>query len=198
MWWNPNKWFVWYIDQYKWRDALQYKYEWYWVYEKPIQDLFSKYQIKSKIINKNNYNNSFSKKDHLKTLLIELNNWNFIQLWWDYCTTPNIDDWIIKLKSNQKLTKEQIKKWINAKNICYKDWNYNRQIIWYYLENEKYIEIKWLNWEHAFYLLWYKWWIENPTHIIVWDTYTWKHIYSIKEWLRKWELVENRSLIIYK
>ena len=59
-------------------------------------------------------------------------------------------------------------------------------------------EIQWLNWEHAFYLLWYKWGTENPTHIIVWDTNTWKHTYATKEWLRKWGKMQDRSIVVYK
>jgi hypothetical protein len=57
-------------------------------------------------------------------------------------------------------------------------------------------KIAWLSWEHAFVLLGYVWSIKKPTHIIVWDTYTGRHIYPYSEWMRKWSLLQYRSLII--
>jgi len=147
IWWNPNKWFVWYIDKYNWREALQYKYEWYWVYEKPISEVYKKYWIKTKVINEFDYNMFFWEKEHLTLLLKELYNWNLVQLWWDYCTTPSLDDWKIKLWSSQTLTQDDIQKGINAKNVCYKNWNFNRKLKWnYFDENDDIKEIEWLNW----------------------------------------------------
>lgn len=198
-WWNPDLWFVWYINEYNWRFALQSKYEWYWVYEKPISKVYDSYWIWNKIINKENRENYWLKneKEQLTYLLKELNEWNYIQLWWDICTYPEFEDWKLK-KIKRKITQEEADKWINWKNLCYNPYK-ERKLIWYY-KNENWEEEKiiWLNWEHNFYLLWYKWWVENPTQIIIWDTTTWKHIYKTKEWMRKWWKMDYRSIVIYK
>ena len=67
------------------------------------------------------------------------------------------------------------------------------------VSDENYIRtIKWLNGEHAFILLWYRWDINNPTHITVYDTLTWIHNYETSEWIRKWWQLNNRSVIIAK
>ena len=69
---------------------------------------------------------------------------------------------------------------------------------WKYKDENWELKIyKWLNWEHAFYLLWYKWNYKKPTHIIVWDTMTGKHTYPTNKWMRKWDKMQNRSIIIY-
>ena len=182
-WWNPNLWFVWYIDKLpNWKKARQRKMTGYWVLEKPIEKIINNFWFKTKVISKFNYKPNFWKKEHLKLILGELKKWNMIQLWWDICTNPKYFNW--------------------KENACtYKGkptWNNKRIISWYYQDKnwntKKYIG---LNWEHAFYLLWYKWTINNPTHIIVWDTYTWRHIYPTKEWMRKWQKMQYRSIIVY-
>ncbi len=53
-----------------------------------------------------------------------------------------------------------------------------------------------LSGEHAFVLLGYIGSPSRPSHLIVWDTYTGRHIYPISEWMRKWSLIQYRSLII--
>ena len=50
----------------------------------------------------------------------------------------------------------------------------------------------------CFYLLGYNGTINNPTHIRVWDTDTGYHEYPTHEWMRKWELMKYKSLIIWK
>lgn len=182
-WGNPNSGFVWYIDKLSnWTKASQRKMTGYGVLEKPIEKIINNYWFKTKVITKFNYKPDFGKKEHLKLILEELKKWNMVQLWWDICTNPKYYNW--------------------KENGCsYKwkpSWDYKRQISWYYT-NEKGEEKKhiWLNWEHAFYLLWYKWDIENPTHIIVWDTYTEKHTYVTSEWMRKWQKMQYRSIVVY-
>lgn len=181
-WWNPDKWFVWYMDYYvqdgQKTKPSQWKMTWYWVYEKPISQIFNSYWYETEIINKNNYLENFWEKEHLTLLLKNLAVWNMIQLWWDRCT------------------KEEIKTDLTfANNSCYSV-DYPRNLEWYYVENFEIKKHEGLNWEHAFFLLWYEWWVENPTNIIVWDSDTWYHKYSINEWFRKWNLIGNRSLII--
>jgi hypothetical protein len=186
LWWDPNDWFVWKID-----NAHQNDYTWYWVLEKPILKLYYKYSIMRKAITNSNYTNSYKQNEHLRELFMELHKWNFVQLWWDYLTNPAEEDW----KSSKKITVEQANMWLNGKNYA-KTWNKDRRIYWNYMKDAKLYEHVWLNWEHAFYLLGYEWSIENPSKVIVWDTQTGKHKYSLKEWMRKWNLMQNRSLII--
>ena len=197
-WGDPEKWFVWYLDQYKWRDALQRKYEWYGVYEDPIRKVYSAYGIPTKKINKYNRNNYwlYTTKDQLVYSLKELVKWNYVQLWGDTCTYPQYEDW--KLNSPH-IEQYQADKGLNWRNLCdrrvlYKD----RKMYWTYVDptTKKTKNIVWLNWEHAYFLLWYKWNINNPTHIIVWDTNTWRHVYPVNEWIRKWDKMENRSIIV--
>ena len=178
IWWNPNAWYVWYIDKTDVNTtAKQAKLTWYGVLEKPIAKIYNRHGYKTKIITNKNYSDNYNTKSHLTEVLKNLVDWNMIQLWWDYCTNPDYED--TQHKNNCKLFSE------------------NRSLEWYYEEDWKLIKHEWLNGEHAFYLLGYKWWIMNPTEIIVWDTMTGKHIYPISEWMRKWDKMQNRSLIVY-
>lgn len=186
LWWNPNFWFVWDI---KWN---QFDLTWYWVLENPISVLYKKYKISNKIITNKNYNSSYWQKEHLAELFIALNKWNFVQLWWDRRTNPDEEDWIL-----DKVKEKDLEKWLNWKNYS-KYWRKDRKISWNYMKDWNLTKIEWLNWEHAFYLLWYEWELDNPKKIIVWDTKTWKHKYNTKEWLRKWNLMQNKSIIVYK
>lgn len=192
IWWDPDVWFVWYIDKYNWRTPLQKDYEWYGVYEKPIQSIYSNYLINTEIINNTMYDElNINEYIHLRKLLVALNDWKYVQLWWDICTYEWFEDWTEKY-----LTQELADKWYNWINYCVYAKN-ARTLSWIVKNPDSTLkQIKWLSWEHAFYLLWYKWWIENPTKIIVWDTYSWKHTYDTVEWLRKWKRMENRSIII--
>jgi len=196
-WWDPDVGFVGYLDKYNWRWALQRKYEGYWVYEKPLSKVYSQYWIKNRIINKFNRENLWISSDLQQLIfsLKQISEWNYIQMWWDTCTYPQYEDW--KLNSGH-ITQEQANKGLNWRNKCLYPYR-SRILLWRY-KNPTTWEIKvikWLNWEHAFYLLWYKWNIENPSHIIVWDTNTWKHIYPTSEWLRKWNKMDNRSILVY-
>jgi len=182
-WWNPNAGFVWYIDKTpNWTKASQRKMTGYWVLEKPIEKIANKYWFKTKIITQFDYSPNFTNKEHLSKILEELNKWNMVQLWWDICTNPKFYSW--------------------KEHSCFYNWkpswNSKRKISWNYINKDwKIVKYVWLNWEHAFYLLGYKWNINNPTHIIVWDTYTWKHTYKTEEWMRKWKKMQYRSIIIY-
>jgi len=179
IWGNPNAWYVWYIDKLPdGKKATQSWMTWYWVLEKPIAKIYDKYDYENRIITNKDYSINYSQRQHLSEILQTINEWNMVQLWADYCTTPKFED-----TSNT--------------NTC-KFLNLERKLTWFYKENGKLIKHEWLAGEHAFYLLWYKWGTENPSHIIVWDTMTGKHTYPIKEWIRKWNKMENKSIIIYK
>ncbi len=182
-WGNPQEWFVWYIDKLpNWTKARQRKFTGYGILEKPIEKIINKYGFKTKIISQENYSPEFTQQEHLSTILNELENWNMIQLWWDICTNPKFFNW--------------------KENPCMFEWKANwddsRKISWHYTDiNWKEKKYVWLNGEHAYYLLGYKWNIKDPSHIIIWDTYTWKHTYPTSEWMRKWKKMQYRSIIVY-
>lgn len=194
LWWDPDQWFVWYIDKYKGHGALQYAFEWYGVYEKPIQKVYAAYWIQSETVNMYDWNNLWlDANKHLKKILTSLTEWSYVQLWWDTCTYKGFDDWQLK-NVNQAL----VDKWYNWVNNCLYPYS-SRIVSWYAYGTDWMLKkVNWLNWEHAFYLLWYKGGVENPTHVIVWDTHTGKHTYKTEEWMRKWAKMEYRSVITKK
>lgn len=197
IWWNPEKWFVWILDKIEenGRGALQWKYEGYGVYEKPISKVYNDYWINNKIINKYNWNTNWIKneKEHLSIILKSLTKWYMIQLWGDTCTYQEYEDGVL---DKWKITQEEADKWYNGKNKCIYPLS-ERKLTWYSKNNDWTLtKHEWLNWEHAFYLLWYTGWIDNPKTIIVWDTNTGRHEYKTKEWLRKWERMSYRSIIV--
>jgi len=179
IWWNPNVGYVGNIHEVSpGVKATQSWMTWYWVLEKPIANIYDRFNYKNKIITSQNYNESYNESDHLTEILKNLNAGNMIQLWWDYCTNPEFED------------TENI-------NSCSK-FGKNRKLEWYYKEDGELKLYTGLAGEHAFYLLGYKWWVQSPTDIIVWDTKTGKHTYPVEEWMRKWNAMENKSIIIYK
>ena len=182
IWWNPNKWFVWHVDYY-WENNIkptQRLLTWYGVYEKPIEKVYQTYGLKTKIINNSDYHKYFNNKEHMSLLLKFLNKGKMVQLWGDRCTDPVYED---------SLT------WSTTANSC-PTLNENRKIEWYYKEWEVLKKHIWLRGEHSFYLLGYEWNLYNPDKIIVWDTDTWYHKYVTKEWMRKWDLMDNRSIVV--
>lgn len=197
VWWNPNKGFVGHVSYYWSRKSIkpfQRLYSGYWVYEKPIWEVFDKFGLNSMIINKNNYNEFFDEKDHLKLVLESLDKGKMVQLWGDWCTDSKYEDWTIKRSEYSQFDANQNK---TGKNYCstfYRD----RTLTWYYYEDWKLKKHIGLSWEHAFILLGYEWYIDNPEKIIVWDTDTGYHKYPIKEWMRKWKMMNYRSIIVSK
>ena len=194
IWWNPNAWYVWYIDtDAKGNVASQRNLTGYGVYEQPIAELYHSEWFKTKIINNSHYTQDFWVEQHLQKLLKEFTEGNYVQLWWDICTTSEYDDWELALAD---ITQEDVDNGKNAKNEC---WSYgqDRKRVWYYEDGESLVKHQGLIWEHNFYLLGYEWDIDNPINIIVWDTSTGKHTYPVKEWMRKWEEMDFRSIIVY-
>ena len=179
VWGNPNEWFVWNIHTTKnWVKASQWNMTGYWVLEKPIQKLYESFGLKTKIITEKSHRPTFDANNHLTLLIENLEEGNSVQLWWDYCTTPEYED-------------------TDEKNTC-KTLNSDRTLEWYY--EDEFGNLKkhtWLAWEHAFFLLGYTGTKYNPQEIIVWDSQTGKHSYKKKEWMRKWEMMQYRSIIIY-
>ncbi|MDD3303017.1 MAG: hypothetical protein PHN31_05645 [Candidatus Gracilibacteria bacterium] len=194
MWGNPDEGFVGYIDKdSKGKSASQRNLTGYGVYEKPIEKLYNSYGLKTEIINNTNYTSDFGPKQHLNKILTEFSSGNYVQLWGDICTTSDYDDGELELSD---IKQEDVDNGKNAKNSCW-SFGQDRKIVWYYEEDGKLIKHQGLIGEHNFYLLGYEGELENPTNIIIWDASTGKHIYPIDEWLRKWEEMDFRSIIIY-
>lgn len=111
-------------------------------------------------------------------------------LWADWCTDPRYEDGIVSRDRTQIMRAFPLA----AKNTCSR-LNLDRRFTWQTMEG-KIVEA--LDGDHVFVLLGYIGKKENPSHIIVWDTDTGRHIYPLREWMRKWSLMDNRSLIITK
>jgi hypothetical protein len=179
IWGNPNAWFVWYIDYLDTGEkASQWSMTGYWVLEKPIQELYESFWLKTKIMTEKSHRPTFDANNHLTHLIENLEKGHSVQLWWDYCTRPEYED-------------------TDEKNTC-KTLNNDRTLEWYYSDEfgnlKKHI---WLAWEHAFFLLGYTGTKYNPQEIIVWDSNTGKHSYKKAEWMRKWKMMQYKSIIIY-
>lgn len=181
IWGNPEAWFVGYIHELP--DGTygsQYKYTGYGVLEKPIQELYKTYGYKTLQINAFDYSKKLSKNTHLTLLLQQLYEGNMVQMWGDYFCDFDI--------TNATKTK-----------TCTQSKSKNRVLEWYYKDDYwNLFKHTGLSGEHAFYLLGYRGHIENPHTIIVWDTMFWELEIPIAEWYRKWEMMQNRSVVIYK
>lgn len=183
IWWDPDSEFVWF---YTWG---QTKKTGYGIYEKPLANFAQQYWLDTRIINQWVYSGIMNPWRHLADLLQDLEYKNrHIILWWDWCTDKQYEDGIFSFWWHWSLRIFPV----SAQNHCDRKSD-KRLLYWITPENKKVI---WLSGEHAFVLLGYVWTIKNPTHIIVWDTYTWRHVYPYSEWMRKWSLLQYRSLIV--
>lgn len=180
IWGNPNLWFVGNIDILEdGRKASQWSMTGYWVLEKPIAKLYESFWLQTQIISEKSHRPNFDENKHLTLLLENLEKGNSIQLWGDYCTAPQYED-------TQK------------KNRCV-TLNKDRTLSWYYKDiHGNLVAHTGLAGEHAFFLLGYTGNKYQPKKIIVWDSRTWKHSYEKKEWMRKWKMMQYKSLIIYE
>lgn len=196
IWGNPELWFVWYIDSDDEIPAKQKLMTGYGVYEAPISDIYQKFWLYTEIFNISRHSETITPKLNLQYLLEKLKSWSMVQLWWDWCTTLEYDDWVLENKS--QISTIQKSEFISTKNTCYNIDN-PRELTWkYYDNNWELVKHVWLDGEHAFILLWWKWDIQNPSHIRVWDTDTWYHLYPTHEWMQKWKAMDYRSIIITK
>ncbi len=184
IWWDPDNQFVGFYT------GSQSKQTGYGIYESPLANYAKIYKLKTEIINQNTYSGTMNPWVHMKTLLGYLKQKNtHIILWWDWCTDPQYEDGVLSIWG----------KWMSAlfplpaRNYC-KNIAMNRILNW---KTPEWKNIRGLSGEHAFILLGYIGTIDKPSHIIVWDTYTGRHIYTYSEWMRKWSLMEYRSLIIF-
>lgn len=189
IWWDPDKWFVWDID------GSQRKMTGYWVNEKPLIAYYNNKELITEQITREKVEKSSPEK-MMKYLLKQVQNWKMVQMWWDYCTLPEEED--SKLERGKATNDELIKK-LWRKNVCNPKAFEKRKIHWFYESGPWiYKKINAVIWEHNFLLLWYKSDGKTITHIKVYDSYTWFHTYSLKEWLRKWTLMDYRAIIVEK
>jgi uncharacterized protein YvpB len=180
IWWDPDEEFVGYLTGTQWWRTG------YGIYEKPLSDYLTKRWYTTEIINASTYTPEMTPHAHLVYLLGKVKLWSRVILWWDWCTDTAYEDGILGNGGRWILRYFPLA----AKNICSRSSD-ERQFSW---KTEEGKEIQWLSGEHTFILLGYigsKNWI---SHIIVWDTYTGRHIFSYEEWMRKWELMEYRSM----
>jgi uncharacterized protein YvpB len=181
IWWDPDIEFVGYYT------GGQTKQTGYGVYEFPLAQYAQRYQLHTEIANV--HSGGLSPEEHMKTLLASLDNQNIhVLLWWDYCTDPMSEDGI--LNTGGRVIARFFP--IPARNHCLRS-SRDRQMNW---KTPAGNDILWLSGEHAFVLLGYVGAKNKPTHIIVWDTYTGRHVYPYDEWMQKWSLLGYRSLII--
>jgi hypothetical protein len=196
IWGNPELGFVWHIDSTNNLSTKQKLMTWYWVYEAPVSDVYRDYWLYTQIFNSSHHTAAITPEFHLLYILEKLKSWSMVQLWWDWCTKLEYDDWVLENKS--LISSLPASKFISAKNTCH-NVDENRDLTWkYYNTNWKLVKHTGLDGEHAFILLWWKWNINKPSHIRVWDTDTWYHLYPTHEWMRKWEAMDYRSIIISK
>lgn len=190
IWWDPDNEFVW---LYQWSQNGKTGYG---IYEWAIATYFmEQFQIRTPTLQTEAWNENtrpiqYTNESHLTHLLDTLDTGGHIILWWDWCTAPGYEDGI--LGRDKTLLKKLFP--IPGKNKCsnYKAYRY------YDWKTKDGKTIKALSWDHVFVLLGYIGTKESPSHIIVWDTDTGRHIYPITEWMRKWWLMQYRSLIVNK
>lgn len=183
IWWDPDTQFVGFYT------GSQAKQTGYGIYESPLANYAKIYKLKTEIISQNTYSGTMNPGTHMNKLLQYLNKKNtHVILWWDWCTDPEYEDGVLSSWG----------KWITGlfplpgRNFC-KNIAMNRTLNW---KTPEWKDIVGLSGEHAFILLGYVGTIDKPTHIIVWDTFTGRHVYTSSEWMRKWSLMQYRSLII--
>ncbi len=185
IWWDPDKEFVWSIT------GSQRKFTGYWVYPYPLSKVLDKdisheiYTLSPSIPER-----KILAKGKMKEYLNGLKSGRHVILWWDWCTRKEYEDGILSGSKSQIIRFFPI----SGKNECERD-IWDRYMSWLTPEWEK---ITWLSGEHAFVLLGYIGKKENPSHIIVWDTDTGRHVYPIDEWMRKWEMLDFRALLMSK
>ena len=187
-WGDPDLEFVWLID------GSQSKKTWYGIYEPAIAKYFHDElsadipALRTEAWNEFTRPKGYTDATHLTHLLGSLDAGKHVIIWWDWCTNPLYEDGIL---GRDKKTIARLFP-ISGKNTC-KNWHINRDFTW---KTPEWKEIIAFNGDHVFVLLGYIGKKERPSHIIVWDTDTGRHIYPTSEWMRKWDHIENRSLVV--
>lgn len=181
IWWDPDVGFVGSIT------GSQYLKTGYGIYEKPIAKYLTSLGFVTETGNMMDGQNIIPRKRLIK-LFDAIESDKRVILWWDWCTTSSSDDGIVKKVDTYIVNNLPI----SAINPCGR--SHEDRILSWKTPSGK--EIQWLSWEHAFLLLWYLGKKDSPTHVVVWDTYTGRHVYPYLEWMRKWWTMQYRSLIV--
>ncbi len=183
IWGDPDREFVGYYT------GGQTRQTGYGVYERPLADYVDTLDLHTEIINMADHTGTLTPQTHITRLLGLLDKKDtHIMLWWDWCTSSDVEDGILPRGWSHILRFFPLP----ARNSCLRT-AIARTLIW---TTPAWRIVTGISWEHAFVLLGYIGTKENPTHIIVWDTYTGRHVYPTREWMRKWWLLQYRSLII--
>ncbi len=183
VWGDPDREFVWDIL------GSQYAKTGYGIYEKPLVAYLESIGVDA------TFSNGFdgrmlSPEARLQELLIGLGNNSRIMLWGDWCTRPAHEDGVFGFHEADFFWRLFL---LPARNSCSRS-EWARRITWLTPGGKK---IEWISGEHTFILLWYYGYPHTPTHIIVWDTSTGRHVFPIDEWMRKWKALDYRSLTIF-
>ena len=183
IWWDPEHEFVGSIT------GSQMARTGYGVYAQPLSQLLPDgiwYRIYHTVSTESG--SIESSKAQMAYYLDAIEKWDHVILWGDWCTTPSEEDGLIRTKKSRLLSLFPIA----GKNPCDRT-SADRKIFWKTPDGR---EISALSGEHAFILLGYIGPRIRPSHIIVWDTDTGRHIYTTQEWIRKWSLLDYRALQI--
>lgn len=181
VWWDPDIGFVGSIT------GSQYMKTGYGIHEKPLERYLKGEWYIATGSNMFDGRNIIPRK-RLIELFSSIESGKRVILWWDWCTTASMEDGTVK-KVDTFIVRTLPISGINTCDRSPED----RQFTWTTPSGKT---IAWLSWEHAFLLLGYIWSRENPTHIIVWDTDTGRHVYPYNEWMRKWWMMQYRSLTV--
>jgi hypothetical protein len=188
IWWDPDKEFV---GLYEWSESQKTGYG---IYGDAIATYFhQELDIKESSLATESWNEltrpiEYTDTTHLTHLLESLDAGKHVILWGDWCTAPEVEDGI--LSRDKSLIRISFP--LPGKNICkkYKTYRY------YDWKTREWKDVRWLSGDHVFVLLGYVGKPASPSHIIVWDTDTGRHIYPTSEWMRKWGLMQHRSLVV--
>ena len=183
IWWDPDKEFVGSIT------GSQRRWTGYGVYPYPLSEVVKNdFSTEIYSLSWRSDENDRVAKNKMSEYLLKIESGTHVILWWDWCTRKEYEDGILSG------SKSHIIKFfpIAGKNECNRN-DIERTMYW---TTPAGVEVSWLSGEHAFILLGYIGKRNNPSHIIVWDTDTGRHIYLMNEWMRKWGMLEYRALTI--
>ncbi len=183
IWWDPDHEFVGFYT------GWQAKKTGYGIYEAPLANYVRMHNYSASIMHQSMYSGTMNPETQMSLLLQALDTTDtHILLWWDWCTDPQYEDGVLRKWGSWILEFFPLP----GRNHCDRFAD-ARQLKW---TTPQWKSIIWLSGEHTFVLLGYVGTYKKPSHIIVWDTYTGRHVYPYAEWMRKWSRMDNRSLLI--
>ena len=181
IWWDPDIGFVGSLT------GSQFLRTGYGIYEKPIEK-YLRWLGFTAISSNSMDTRTLTSPARLNENIEAIEAWDRVILWGDWCTRPEYDDGITDKVDTFVATNFPL----SAKNQCDRV-EEKRKFTW---KTEGGKVVHWLSGEHVFLLLGYGGEREKPSHIVVWDTDTGRHVFPYNEWMRKWKLMQYRSLIV--